>query len=305
MFRINPIRPGILLILTFAFTLALPNYLAATGRQGVNATEGAFVRVMSFNIRYNNPADNENGWAHRKSMVASMLRFHRADLIGVQEALRDQIADLEQLAPEYAWCGVGRSDGKADGEFSAIFYRKARFELLDQSTFWLSETPEVIGSKGWDAALPRVVTWAKFRDRKTKTTFFHFNTHFDHRGERARAESARLLLKQIEKISGSLPIILTGDFNGNESSEPYRILTSGATKGQKLQDARQLSGGGHHGPTSTFNGFGALRQNMRIDYIFVRDRVTVLQHGVLADQWDGRWPSDHLPVLAELTISSK
>ena len=292
-------------MLAFAFTMTLPKNHAAPGGQGVSPADGSFLRVMSYNIRYNNPADNDNGWVHRKSMVASMFRFHRADLVGVQEALRDQIADLEQLAPEYAWCGVGRSDGKSGGEYSAIFYRKTRFELLDQSTFWLSETPEVIGSKGWDAALPRVVTWAKFRDRKTRSIFIHFNTHFDHRGERARAESASLLLRQIEKISGSLPVILTGDFNGNETSEPYRILTSGATKGQKLQDARQISGGGQHGPTSTFNGFGALRQNMRIDFIFVRDRITVHQHGVLADQWDGRWPSDHLPVLAELTIASK
>jgi endonuclease/exonuclease/phosphatase family metal-dependent hydrolase len=297
--------PGIVLIISFAFAIALLENQAATKGQGPGSTEPSLLRVMSFNIRYNNPDDKENAWTHRKSMVASMVRFHRADIVGVQEALRDQIADLEKLVPEYAWCGVGRTDGKSGGEFSAIFYRKSRFELLAQSTFWLSETPDVIGSKGWDAALPRVVTWAKFKDKSAKTIFFQFNTHFDHRGEKARTESARLLVNQLAKIAGNLPVILSGDFNGNESSETYRILTDGNREEQKLLDARYRSKAGHHGPTSTFNGFGPLRPDSKIDFIFVKGSVTVLQHGVLADQWDGRWPSDHLPVMVELAITSK
>ncbi|HKG22279.1 MAG TPA: endonuclease/exonuclease/phosphatase family protein, partial [Blastocatellia bacterium] len=157
------------------------------------------VRVMSFNIRYNNAEDKENAWPNRKRMAASMFRFHHVDIAGIQEALKGQIDDLELLLPGFAWCGVGRSDGKAEGEFSAILYRKERFKLLESSTFWLSETPEVAGSKGWDASLPRIVTWARFRDTQSKQTFFVFNTHFDHRGSRARAESARLLLARIEK----------------------------------------------------------------------------------------------------------
>jgi len=268
------------------------------------------VRVMSFNIRYNNAEDKENAWPNRKRMAASMFRFHHVDIAGIQEALKGQIDDLELLLPGFAWCGVGRSDGKAEGEFSAILYRKERFKLLESSTFWLSETPEVAGSKGWDASLPRIVTWARFRDTQSKQTFFVFNTHFDHRGSRARAESARLLLARIEKIAGRQAVVVTGDFNGNESSEPYRILTTaetqkGAGAENGLRDARHLSLMEHHGPTSTFNGFGPLVPEAKIDYIFVRGGINVLQHGVLADQWNGRWPSDHLPVLAELDISGK
>src|SRR5574341_935321 len=124
--------------------------------------------VMSFNIRLNTPADSANAWPHRKDMVASMMRFHRADLTGVQEALKDQMDDLTNLLPEFGWMGVGRDDGKAAGEYSAIFYLKDRFTVLEQKTFWLSETPEKPGSLGWDAACVRIVTWAKFKDKKTR-----------------------------------------------------------------------------------------------------------------------------------------
>lgn len=285
--------------------------LPSGARAAVNLKTGRVnsppVRVMSFNIRYNNAEDKENAWPNRKRMVASMFRFHRADISGIQEALKDQVDDLESLLPEYAWCGVGRSDGKAGGEFSAILYRKERFRLLESSTFWLSDTPEVAGSKGWDAALPRIVTWARFRDVQTGQTFFVFNTHFDHIGQRARAESARLLVARIEKIAGNSPVVVTGDFNGNESSEPYRILTSAgvpndARPEKRLQDARYKSALEHHGPTSTFNGFGPLVPGAKIDHVFVRGGIKVLQHGVLADRWDGRWPSDHLPVIVEIEI---
>jgi hypothetical protein len=144
------------------------------------------IRVMSFNIRLNTPADSANAWPHRKEMVASMMRFHRADLTGVQEALKDQMDDLTKLLPEFGWMGVGRDDGKEAGEYSAIFYLKDRFAVLEQNTFWLSESPEKPGSMGWDAACVRIVTWAKFKDKRMGKAFYHFNTHFDHIGEKAR-----------------------------------------------------------------------------------------------------------------------
>lgn len=259
-------------------------------------------RVMTFNIRYDEPRDNENSWPNRKEMVASMIRFHQADLIGVQEALQHQLADLNKLLPEYAWIGVGRDDGKQGGEFSAIIYRRSRFKPTQTSTFWLSETPTLPGSKGWDAAYPRIVTWARFRDLKTNKTFFHFNTHFDHQGGRAREESTRFLLKQIEKIAGTQPAVVTGDFNFRESTTAYEILTDMPKGKVGLRDARYISRYRHHGPTSTFNEFKALIPEMRIDYILVNGRVQVLQHGTLADTWDGRFPSDHLPVLAEMAL---
>lgn len=270
-----------------------------------SADDKSIVRVMTFNVRYNEPKDKENSWDNRKTKVAGVIRFHHADLIGVQEALIGQLNDLETLLPGYAWCGVGRGDGKTGGEFSAIIYRKSRFKLVETATFWLSETPDKAGSKGWDANLPRIVTWAKFEDKQTGKQFFHFNTHFDHIGERARLESSKLLLTQIEKFAKDSLFVVTGDFNARESTEVYKILVgTSENKNSKLElkDARYISLNEPFGPTSTFNGFGPLVPEQKIDYIFVKKGMKVLEHGVLADQWDGRWASDHLPVLAEIVI---
>lgn len=285
--------------LVFIFLLIIVFFDAdPTAGAGFLAKDAPPVRVMTFNIKYNEPRDQENAWANRKEKVAGVIRFHKADLIGLQEALIDQINDLEKRLPNFAWCGAGRNDGKSGGEFSAIFYRKARFRLLETSTFWLSETPDKPGSIGWEAGYPRIVTWAKLRDHSTKKTFFHFNTHFDNRSERARRESSKYLLSQIEKIAGKSPFVVTGDFNFKEDSESYRLLTGS----NKLKDTRYISDNEPFGPTSTFNNFGALIPGMKIDYIFVKDGIRVLEHGVLADQWDGRWASDHLPVLSEIVM---
>ena len=287
--------------------LILSSFSCQVAKIGVEAatpelSARPYLRVMSFNIRYNTARDSANAWPHRKDMAASMIRFHHADLAGLQEALKGQIDDLVERLPGYGWFGVGRDDGREKGEFSAIFYRKDRFELLEESTFWLSEEPEVIGSKGWDAAITRIVTWGKLRDRSTGKVFFYFNTHFDHRGVRAREESASLLLTKVKEIAGTTPVIVTGDFNSSESSEPYRILTE-STSTESLRDARYLSVHGHHGPTGTWSGFEvAGTPGEKIDHIFVKNGVRVLQHGMLSDTFDGRFPSDHLPVLAEVVI---
>jgi endonuclease/exonuclease/phosphatase family metal-dependent hydrolase len=261
------------------------------------------LRVMTFNIRYNEPRDGVNAWANRKTKVADVVRFHKADLVGVQEAQNNQLKDLEKLLPGFAWCGAGRTDGKEDGEYSAILYRRARFKLLDCQTFWLSETPEKAGSKGWDADYPRIVTWAKFEDKRAKKTFYHFNTHFDHIGKQARTESSKMLLKEIPKIAGKFPFVVTGDFNATEDTNVYRILTGKEEAGIfKLIDARYVSENGHFGGNSTFNAFKELEPNRRIDYIFVGEDARVLEHGILSDRWDGLWASDHLPVLAEIVF---
>lgn len=261
------------------------------------------LRVMTFNIRYNEPRDGVNAWENRKTKVADVIRFHKADLIGVQEALLGQLKDLETLLPDFAWCGVGR-EGENKGEFSAILYRKSRFKLLETNTFWLSETPDKIGSKGWDANLPRIVTWAKFKDNRTKKTFYQFNTHFDHIGKQARTESSKLLLAQIPKIAGKSLFVVTGDFNAQEETNVYRILTGKEEAGNfKLIDARYVSINGHFGGNSTWNAFKELEPNRRIDYVFVGEGTKVLEHGVLSDRWDGLWASDHLPVLAEIVFN--
>lgn len=271
-----------------------------------HAAGAGAVRVMSFNIRYDEPRDGINAWPNRKALVASMMRFHKADLIGVQEALKHQMDELGALLPEYSWVGVGRADGKTGGEYSAIFYRKSRFKSLDSSTFWLSETPNV-PSTGWDAALPRIVTWIKLRDLTTGKVFFHFNTHFDHRGERAREMSAQLLLNRISQITKTSPVVVTGDLNFTEDAAGYKILTgksSGTFANSKtaLLDGRYVSQQGHYGPSSSFNEFKALVPEKKIDYVFVKGNIRVFQHGILSETLYGRFPSDHCPVLAEIVI---
>jgi formylglycine-generating enzyme required for sulfatase activity/endonuclease/exonuclease/phosphatase family metal-dependent hydrolase len=268
------------------------------------AAAEAALRVMSFNIRYDNPDDGEDAWPKRRAMAASMIRFHRADVVGLQEALRGQIADLEAALPEFGWFGSGRS-AERDGEHCAVLFRKDRVEVLDQGTFWLSETPEVAGSRSWDAALPRIVTWGRLRDRRNGAVFHLFNTHFDHRGETARRESARLLRRKVAEIAGQDgPVVVTGDFNSTPDSDPYRILTALGPPGEPpgLVDALLASRHPHHGPTSSWNGFQAIEAGRRIDLVLVRPPVVVRQHGILSDTFDGRFPSDHLPVVAEVTL---
>jgi endonuclease/exonuclease/phosphatase family metal-dependent hydrolase len=254
------------------------------------------INAMSFNIRFNNPGDGEHAWPNRRNRVASVIRFHQADVAGLQEALYGQIRDLEQRLPGYAWVGVGRDDGERGGEFSPIFYRTERLELLDHNTFWLSETPDVPGSQSWDAALPRIVTWAHFRDRQTEQTFYHFNTHFDHRGEQARLESAQLITQRVGALAGDAPTVVTGDFNVTPDTAPYAHLADAFTDAYVAVDAP-------HGPPSTYLGFEVTGEpGRRIDYVFTTSNVAVQRFGTLTDQWRGDYPSDHLPVLAEVTL---
>ena len=268
------------------------------------AKENIPLNVMSFNIRYNNPNDGENAWPRRKDKAVSMIKFHKADIIGMQEVLKDQLEDLVSFLPKYGWYGLGRDDGKEAGEFMAVFYKTERLEALEESTFWLSETPEKV-SMGWDAACFRTVTVIKFKDRQTGNTFYHFNTHFDHRGQTARRQSSLLLLKKTSEIAGDIPVVVTGDFNAVPSSEPYKILTTGNIESGliQLKDTRYLSDISHHGPTGSFTGFtNPVTPGAQIDYIFVKDNVKILRHGILSDTFDGFYPSDHLPVLVELVI---
>ena len=285
--------------LRFSFFVLLLFLFCGTGIGAAQTPKGA-LRVMTFNIRYDEPRDGVNAWPNRKQKVADVIRFHKADLIGVQEALLGQLRDLEKLLPDFAWCGVGRTDGKEAGEYSAILYKKSRFQLIQTDTFWLNETGKV-GEKGWDAALPRIVTWAKFKDRVSGKTFVHFNTHFDHIGEKARAESSSLILKKAGEIHGKGPFVVTGDFNVTQDSGAYRTIMAG-TSVIKVLDTRYASIHGHFGGDSTFNAFKELEPGRTIDHIFVRDGIKVFEHGTLSDRWNGLWASDHLPVLAEILI---
>jgi endonuclease/exonuclease/phosphatase family metal-dependent hydrolase len=252
-------------------------------------------RIMSYNIRYKNTIDSINGWEYRKANVAGLVKYHQADVLGVQEAQPDQMADLEKLLPEYGWYGVPRVSGKS-GEFTAIFYRKDRYKLVSSGTFWYSETPNVKESKSWDAFYPRTASWCKLTDKKSGKTFFLFNTHLDHRGVVAREKSAEVLLAQIDSIAGKAPVVVTGDFNSSPTSAAYKTLV----EGKKLLDAFDISATPHYGPVNTSSGFEVKKEPIRsrIDYIFVNAKVKVIEHATLSDQQEGRYYSDHLPVIS-------
>lgn len=289
------IRESLMKIFTF-FSICIFILLSAS----LFSQQDAF-RVMTYNIRYagDEKADGENAWSKRKDPVSLMIRFHKADIVGLQEALRNQIDDLTKILPQFGWTGAGRDDGKDQGEFSAILFNKNKFEKLDNGTFWLSENPDV-PSKGWDAALNRVCSWIKLKDKLTDKQFFFFNTHFDHIGETARTNSSRLILDKIKSMASGLPVILTGDFNYTSSAEGYKFITS---ENSPLKDAQFISQSGHYGSDVTFNNFGEEHTpGNKIDFIFVNDKISVFEHGVIGETFNGKYPSDHMPVVAEIKI---
>lgn len=257
------------------------------------------IRVMTFNIRLDTPADSMNNWKYRRENAARMIRFYDVDLLGTQEVLHNQLQDLLNLLPEYGYLGAGRKDGKTEGEYSAFFFRKSRFDLLKTGNFWLSQTPEVPGSMGWDAACERMVTWGIFKDRANGKKFAAFNTHFDHMGKVARLNSALLLKDRISQIAGNMPVILTGDFNDTEGSEPIQKLLEGG----KLKDTRR-SAALVYGPEWTFHGFGRvpLPERERIDFIFISPSAEVNACASLAEVCDTLYLSDHNPVLAKVVL---
>lgn len=254
---------------------------------------------MSFNIRVNVSDDGPNAWPHRRDMVASMIRFHQADVIGVQEAYREMTDDLQRRLAGYRWVGVGSSDGRDAGVANPIFWRESRLDLLHWETRWLTPTPEVAGSIGWDARFPRTATIAVLRDRHSNLTLHVFNVHFDHVGTQARIESGRMLAAMANDLPTTACAAAMGDFNCGPEEQPItEILKS------QLRNARESSLNGAHGPSGSFTGFDSLvPKTPMIDHMFVSPSVTVQQYGVLADHFDGRLPSDHFPVLAELILS--
>jgi endonuclease/exonuclease/phosphatase family metal-dependent hydrolase len=273
--------------ITILFLILLPATLIA---QQMN--------IASFNIRMNTPKDGINAWPNRIEMVTGLLKFHDVEIFGLQEAFYGQINDIQKKLPNYEWLGVGRDNGKKRGEFSAIFFEKSKFILLNSSTFWLSENCDKPGL-GWDAACNRVVSWGKFQSKVTGKQFIVFNTHFDHRGDEARKNSAFLIRDKIKEISGDqgLPIILTGDFNLTPDSEPIGLI-----KGF-MKDSREITKTPPYGPVGTFTSFKwDAPMDKRIDYIFVQGGIEVLKYAVLTDAKDQRFPSDHLPVFVKVQL---
>ena len=259
------------------------------------------INVLSYNIRFANPDDAPNTWAQRKEKVYTVVRDAKPDIIGLQEALKEQVSDFEKAFPGYTRIGVGRDDGKDAGEYSPLLFNSKKFNLISSGTFWLSQTPSVPGSKGWDAACNRIVTWIHLKDKKSDAIFYVFCTHFDHMGEIARRNSAKLLLHMVDSLARYKPVIVLGDFNSVPSSEPYTIITEFSNRSH-LKDARLICTD-VKGPEYTYTGFkvGEL-PGQRIDYIFLKNNVMVLSYNVNEANNGEYYPSDHLPVNATLKI---
>ena len=258
----------------------------------------AKVDVMSFNIRLDHVADSLNNWKYRKDAAAQMIIYYAPDVVGMQEVLKNQLDDLKNRLPQYTGLGVGRADGKEKGEYCSLFYKTDRFDLMKSGNFGLSETPDSIGIKGWDAACERIVTWAVLKDKVSGKELAAFNTHFDHIGKVARRESAVLLLAKIREIASDLPVVITGDFNGTVDSDPISVLTEGGM--QNTYSASDIV----YGPTWSFHDFGRIpvEERQLIDFIFVNGQVVANKFRVIADKPDNGYLSDHAPIQANLTI---
>lgn len=236
------------------------------------------LNVGSYNIRMHSKVDYKNGdgWTERREVMCDLVAYTAFDIFGSQEVCHDQLEYMLSRLPEYDYIGVARDDGKQKGEYSPVFYRRDRFELLDSGTFWLSETPDKV-SYGWDAACRRVCSWGYFKDKLTKKKFWFFNTHMDHKGKAARVEGAKLVISKINQMCGKgAKVILTGDFNVAQDSPAYKTFAESGL----LKDSYELAPV-KFAPTGTFNSFKvANHTTKRIDHIFVSE-VNVLRYGVL------------------------
>ena len=251
------------------------------------------LKYISFNIRNSRAGDGDNAWDIRKPATKEMIEREQPDIFGLQEAYIEQLQYIDSNFSEYSRVGVGRDDGKEDGEFMAIYYRNEWFDLLDSGNFWLSETPDEC-SMGWDAACKRIVTWAKLKDIDSKKVFYVFNTHLDHVGEVARKQSILLIVDRINTIvtKDKAPVFLSGDFNSNVSSPIFDPLKN------IMKDSRAILPESEWIPT--YNNYGNGGESM-IDYIFYKN-AEVLDFKTLNGDYGKPYISDHYPVMAKFKM---
>ncbi len=272
-----------------------------------NPTPEKPMTVMTLNVRYDNPADAPNDWKSRLPIIVNTIEENNPDVFGLQEVLKHQLDDMANSLPAYGHIGVGRDDGREKGEYSPIFFSKDKLKALDYGTFWLSPTPGDTASVGWDAALTRISTWVKFKTITQEgddlsSEFYFLNTHFDHMGDTARMESAKLIMRFIHEKARDYPVVLTGDFNAGPGSAPYSVITSGFDQVPALLDAYVMSLNGEPDNTGTFNGFGSEKEDRRIDYIFTSPDWKIMDCNILKIQKDGIYISDHYPVIARIIL---
>ena len=252
--------------------------------------------IMSYNIKLDYPKEGKNSWTNRKPFFINQIKFYEPDVLGVQEAMPNQMKDMDSLLVNYSFVGVGRDDGKDEGEFSAIFYKTAKFNIVKSNTFWLSETPEKVGM-GWDAVCNRICTYVLLEDKISGKMFWVFNTHFDHVGAEARKNSATLIIKKIKELNTeNHPVVLTGDFNMESDHESIVHIKKTLKDSKDIADIT-------FGPEGTYNGFHFDRPvTRRIDFAFVSKDVHVNKYAVLSDNWDLQYPSDHMPVFIKINL---
>lgn len=280
--------------------LAAAMVLAASSALSAAAGD---VRVMSFNVRYDNSGDGANGWAARSTRVAALIDSVDADIVGTQEVLHHQFADLKKALPGYAVVGCGREDGKEQGEYAALWYKSDRFDCLDCGNFWLSATPDVAGSMGWDGACVRMASWALLRDKTTGEKVVALNTHLDHVGVEARHRGVELIKERLAKLAPGVPAVVTGDFNSGPESAPVLYITDPQSKGHRV-DSRTIASK-TEGPAWTFHDFGRQPVAKReiIDFVFVSPGTKVKDY-IIIDTTPGAPAtcSDHCPVVTDLEI---
>lgn len=258
------------------------------------------LHVMTFNIRYDNSGDGLDNWKFRANKVAAMFAKHSVHVAGLQEVEHHQLVWLRQALPAYEFVGVGRNDGKTKGEYAPVAFLKADFELLQHETIWLSENPKKVGSKGWDAALPRIATFVLLKHRRSGNRYLVGSVHYDHVGTEARKNSGRVIRSYVgSKLESVKPsaVMVVGDFNCLPDSEPFKEVESGGL----LIDSYKLSKN-RVGPNSTWNGFRAVVPDRRIDYVFVSKTLEIGRHMIDDQKVDDRFASDHLPVIVELKV---
>ncbi|KRG14383.1 hypothetical protein ACA30_11680 [Virgibacillus soli] len=263
-----------------------------------NLKENGTLKVMTYNLR-NNSDVPPNSWEERKGLIQSLIHREKPDIMGTQEGLYPQVKDMEVLLPEYGWLGIGR-DGGSHGEFMTIYYRKNRFEIMEFNHFWLSDTPDRIGSATWGNHCTRMATWVHLFDKKTKQAFYHVNTHLDHESERARVNGAKLIIRKTDEFQMNLPIILTGDFNTVAGTETHQTFLQEGKYIDTWADTSKRT----NENLGTFNNFeDPSGGNGRIDWILHRGKITTSSVQIVDDQVNGRFPSDHFPLIANLQFS--
>lgn len=285
--------PALLRSLLLLATLALASL----------ATAAEPLRVMSFNVRLSAAKDGDNAWPKRTELFFATIAAYGPDLIGFQEVLADQHDAITARLSDFAFSGVARDDGKRKGEWSCVAYRKTRFTLVDSGTFWLSETPEIPGSKSWDAALTRICSWVRLRETATGKEFVYANTHFDHVGKIARAEASKVISQRVSAIAAGVPALLTGDLNINEDNPAYSVFVKPTSPGaiRWIDSYRTLHP--QRGPDeASFHGFKGGIQGSRIDFVFHTDHWVATAAAIDRTSKDGRYPSDHYPVTATVRL---